>query len=254
MNNKKIYKNEYEIIFGIHPILEAIHSGHNIEKIFIKQNTKISSHKDLRQLAEEKNIPLQYVPEEKIKNYTKSNNTQGVIAIISKIEYHNIENIIPIIYEKGQNPFLVILDSITDVRNLGAIARTCECAGVHSIVIPTKNTAPVNSVAIKSSAGALTKIPICRVNNLKKTIEYLKKTGIKCIASFEKGDKNYFEIDYNMPIALIFGSEEKGINKEVLKIVDETIKIPMHGSIQSLNVSVAAGIVIFEALKNKLIY
>jgi len=244
--------NNYEIIFGVHPVLEAINSDVSIEKILIRQNTKISSHKELRKLAEDKNIPIQYVPEEKIKLFTRNHNTQGIIAIISKIEFQNIENLIPIIYERGEIPFLVILDSITDVRNFGAIARTCECAGVHAIIIPTKKTAPVNSIAIKSSAGALTKIPVCRSNNIKNTINYLKQTGIKCISVSEKGNKNYFEINYKEPLAFIFGSEEKGINKEIIKISDEIIKIPMVGTIQSLNVSVAAGIIIFETLKNRL--
>lgn len=252
MENK--INQDFEIIYGIHPVLEAISSNVNIEKILIKQNSKISLHKELRKIAEDKKIPIQYVPEEKLKFYTRNNASQGIVAIISKIEYQNIEEIIPMIYEKGEHPFLVILDSITDVRNLGAIARTCECAGVHSIIIPSKNTAPINSVAIKSSAGALTKIPVCRVNSLKNTLSYLKETGIKCIAATEKGNKNYYEINYIEPLALIFGSEEKGINKEILKISDEIIKIPIIGSIQSLNVSVAAGIIIYEAVKNRLKY
>jgi 23S rRNA (guanosine2251-2'-O)-methyltransferase len=179
-------------------------------------------------------------------------NHQGLVAFISAIEYTDIEVLLPGVFEKGKTPFILILDSITDVRNFGAIARTAECAGVDAILIASKGAAQVNEVAVKTSAGALNRIPVCRNHNLKDAITFLKQSGLKILAATEKADTLYYVTDYKMPLAIIMGSEERGVSGEYLKLCDETIKIPLNGEIESLNVSVATGIVLFEAVKQRM--
>jgi 23S rRNA (guanosine2251-2'-O)-methyltransferase len=246
----KAYIMKNEIIYGIRTIIEALESEKTVEKIYAKDHLSGELFYKLRQTAKNFRIPIQVVPVDRINKFTDGNH-QGVVAIISNVKYFNIEEIVNIAVSKGESPIVIILDGITDVRNFGAIARTAEAAGVHAIVIPEKGNAPVNSDAIKTSAGALLKIPVCRVLNPWYALKFLKEKGFQIIAVSEKGDEDYRKIDYSGNVALIFGAEDKGISSQMLKMCDKKAVIPLKGTISSLNVSVAAGIIIFETLKSR---
>jgi len=237
-------------IYGIHPVIEALKSGKEIEKIMIQTGLKGEGFQQLHSLIREMEIPVQFVPMEKLNRITRQNH-QGVVAMISEITYQKIEAILPMVYEQGKTPLVVMLDHITDVRNLGAIARTAECSGVDAILIPEKGSAQVNQDAIKTSAGALYKVPVCRYNSSKEIITFLKSSGLKIVAATEEASSDYTDIEMTQPVALILGSEESGISAELLKISDELIRIPIFGDIQSLNVSVAAGVIIYEILRQR---
>ena len=230
-----------EIIFGIHPVIEAIQSGKVLDKILIKSQIPRDTVSELAGLARRYEVPLQYVPVEKLNRITGKNH-QGVIAFLSLVEYHNIEQLVPMLFEQGKVPFVIILDSITDVRNFGAITRNAECAGVDIIVIPDTNTAQINAETVKSSAGALMHIPICRTKNMLSMANYLKNSGIKLIAADEKAMLDYTKISYIEPVAIIMGSEDTGISNTLLKSADQKVKIPLLGKIESLNVSSASAI------------
>ena len=251
MNRKNNQEEKSQLIFGIRPLIEALNTGKEIEKVFVQVGLKGENFSELKHLLNKSGIPLQYVPLEKLNRITTKNH-QGIIAFAAPITFRNIEEIIPEIYEQGKQPFIIILDRITDVRNFGAIVRTAECAGVHAIVIPSRGSALINADALKTSAGALFKVPVCRAENLKTTIEFLKESGLSIVACTEKTDEIYHKINYNQPVAIIMGSEEDGISGEYLKRSDYKAKIPLMGSINSLNVSVAAGIILFEAVKQRL--
>lgn len=240
-------------IFGIRPCQEAIRAGKEIEKVLIQKGLTGQVMKELLQEIRQGNIPYQLIPQEKFKAWSHKNH-QGVITILSEISYQDIENILPMIYEEGKDPFILVLDQITDVRNFGAIARTAECAGVHALVIPDKGSAAVNADAIKASAGALLKIPICRSRNLHHTIISLKNNGLQIFAATEKAAEIYTSVEYNKPTAIIMGAEDQGISANLLKISDRLIGIPLYGTIQSLNVSVATGIILFEAIRQKQVH
>jgi 23S rRNA (guanosine2251-2'-O)-methyltransferase len=250
ITNNKTSKTNSSIVFGIRPIIEAIKSGKEIEKVLMQPGLKGELFPELSKLIKQFNIPYQKVPVEKLNRITTKNH-QGVIAFISPIEYNNIENLLPIIFEQGKIPLILVLDRITDVRNFGAIARTAECAGVDAIIISDKGNAPVNADAIKTSAGALNIIPVCRTKNLKDTLQYLKNSGLTIFAATEKGNEFYYSNDFSTPCAIVMGSEEDGISGEYLKLCDKKIKIPIIGNISSLNVSVASGIIIYEALRQR---
>ncbi len=205
---------------------------------------------DLHQLIKTAKIPFQYVPLERINRITFKNH-QGVVAIISPVAYHDIELVLPEIFEKGETPLVVILDGITDVGNLGAIVRTAECAGVHAIVIPDKGSAQINSHSIKASAGAMFKIPICRASSLKEVTHFLRNSGLQVVACTEKAKENYVAVDYSLPTAFVFGSEETGVSTDVLRNSDKLVAIPLAGEISSLNVSVSAGVVLYEAVRQR---
>jgi len=241
-------KNQF--IYGIHSIFEAMRAQKNFEKVFIKKGFKSELLGELSRFLRENTVPCQYVPVEKLNRITRKNH-QGIIALVSEIEYVNIEKLIPLIYEKGEVPFIVILDSVTDIRNFGAIARTAECAGVNAIVIPNKGAAQVNSDAIKTSSGALHSIAICRTFNLAETIKFLRNSGLQIVAVTEKAEDFYYGKDFTSPVALILGAEDKGINKDLLRSADKSVKIPMFGSVSSLNVSVAASVVIYEVVRQR---
>jgi len=238
------------LIFGLRPIMEAIREGKEIDKLFIQNGLIGEIFGELRQLIKEYNIPFQYVPLEKLNRLTRKNH-QGVAAFISALTYQSIENILPAVFEQGKVPLVLVLDRITDVRNFGAIARSAECTGVDAIIIPLKGAAQVNGDAIKSSAGALHKIPVCRSENLKNTLDYLKNSGLSIVACTEKTDDFYFKADLTLPLAIIMGSEEDGISPEYLKRCDAKVKIPLMGEIGSLNVSVAAGVILCEAVRQR---
>jgi len=238
------------IIYGIRPVIEAILAGKEIEKLLIQQGLKSEGYNTLRTLIKERNIIFQFVPIEKLNRISRKNH-QGIICYISPIQYQDIENLIPMIYEEGKTPLVLILDKVNDVRNFGAIARTAECAGVDAIIIPERGSAMINSDAVKTSAGALLKIPVHRSGNLKITISFLKESGLQIISASEKAEEKYYDPDYSQPTAIIMGSEESGVSGEYLKLSDKEVQIPIIGKIQSLNVSVATGIIIYEALKQR---
>ncbi len=239
-----------EFIFGTRAVIEAIHKNRTIEKILIKKDLKNELYHQLSSLIKEYNIPYQYVPVEKINRITRKNH-QGVLAFISPIEYSDIEIILPGIFEKGKDPLLLIIDQITDVRNFGAIARSAECAGVDAIIIPEKGMARIGSDAVKTSAGALHHLPICKVKNLVKTVQFLKDSGIRIVAATEKAEKLYTKSNLNSPVAIVMGSEDAGISAKILSISHEQLRIPVLGKIESLNVSVSAAIMIYEAIRQR---
>ncbi len=239
-----------QMVFGIRPVIEALNSGKEIERIFVQKGLQGENAQVLLQLLKQKRVSYQLVPIDKLNRVTRKNH-QGVVCLISPITYSSIEDVLPFVYEKGETPFILILDGITDVRNFGAITRTAECAGVHAIIIPEKGGAQINSDAIKTSAGALHKIPICRVQSLVKAIEFLKGSGLKIVACTEKGNKEIHYLKYNDPLALIMGSEKDGISDPLLRTADEIASIPIKGEIGSLNVSVATGIALYEVLRQR---
>ena len=230
--------------------MEAIHAGKEIEIIYITRGARGDLMQELKQLMRESNILYTEVPVEKLNRLTRKNH-QDVVCFISAVTYQSIEDIIPFVFEKGEIPLVLVLDRITDVRNFGAIARTAECAGVHAIVIPAKGAAQINSDAVKTSAGALNSIPVCREKNLRNTIEFLKASGLQIVAATEKTPELVYGVDYTSPAAIIMGSEEDGISSDLLKLADKKIKIPLFGTIESLNVSVACGVVLFEAIRQR---
>jgi 23S rRNA (guanosine2251-2'-O)-methyltransferase len=246
----KIAMGKSDFIYGIHTVIEAINSGKEIERILARKGLQGELFHKLSDLAQKMQIPLQLVPVEKIDRITRKNH-QGIIAFISPITYYNIEEIIPRLFEEGKSPFLLILDQVTDVRNFGAIARSAEVAGVDAIIIPDKGAAQINSDAMKTSAGALHLIRVCRVKSLAMTVKFLKYSGLKIVAATAKGEKFYDETDMTVPLAIIMGSEDLGIEASLLRIADEWIKIPQSGQIEALNVSVAAGVIIFEAVRQR---
>lgn len=239
-----------EFIFGIRAVIEAINHGKNIEKVLIKKGLSNELSHQLIKLIKENSIAFQYVPVEKINRITRKNH-QGVVALISPIEYADIETLLPGIYESGNDPLILVLDQITDVRNFGAIARSAECAGVHAIIIPEKGMAKINADAIKTSAGALHQIPVCKTKNLVKTVQFLAESGIKIVAATEKADKLYTEADLTSPLAIVMGSEDTGISPAILAHTNEQLKIPILGKIESLNVSVSAALMIYEAVRQR---
>ncbi|MCI6894784.1 MAG: 23S rRNA (guanosine(2251)-2'-O)-methyltransferase RlmB [Bacteroidales bacterium] len=244
-----IEKDQY--IFGIRAVIEAIQSGKEIDKLLIKKDINGELISELFALVKEMHIPVQRVPIEKINRITRKNH-QGVIAFLSAVTYYKLDDVVPVFYEEGLNPFVVVLDGITDVRNFGAIARTCDCAGVNAIVIPEKNSVSVNADAVKTSAGALNYVPVCREKNLVNAVKTLHNSGYKVIGASEKSSVNYTKVDYTGPVALILGAEDKGISKDLLKLCDNFVSIPEFGNINSLNVSVAGGVMMYEVVRQRL--
>jgi 23S rRNA (guanosine2251-2'-O)-methyltransferase len=249
---------EDNLIFGMRAVIEALEAGKDIEKIIIQKGLSNELYNQLRQALKGQTVPIQFVPPEKLKRVTDASpglagkNHQGVIAYLTEINYYDCETLLSAVFEKGRIPLVLILDRITDVRNFGAIARTAECAGVDFIVIPSRGAAQINGDAIKTSAGALHRLKVCREDNLKTTIETLKESGLQIVSCHEKTNRLVYDADFTKPTAVIIGSEENGISNEYLKRSDVQVKIPMVGQIASLNVSVASGIVLFEALKQRL--
>lgn len=239
-----------EMIFGARAVIEAIQAGKEIDKILVKKDIQSELSKELFAALKGSLIPVQRVPVEKINRITRKNH-QGVIAFISSVTYQKTEELVPFLFEEGKTPLFVMLDGITDVRNFGAIARTCECAGVDAIIIPSKGSVSVNADAMKTSAGALHTLPVCREQSLKQTICFLKDSGFRIIAATEKGDYNYTKGNYIDPVCIILGAEDTGVPSDHLALCDEWVKIPLTGTIESLNVSVAAGILIYEAVRQR---
>jgi 23S rRNA (guanosine2251-2'-O)-methyltransferase len=237
-------------IYGIRPVMEAIKSGKEIDKIMIQKGLRGEGFHQLHTLIRDLEIPMQFVPIEKLNKIYRQNH-QGVIAFISEITYQKLEQVIPFTYEQGKVPLILVLDHITDVRNLGAIARTAECAGVDLIVLPEKGSAQVGPDAIKTSAGALYKLPVCRVQSIKEAILFMKNSGLRIFSATEKTNSSFASGDYTQPMALIMGSEDSGISEECLRLSDDLVMIPVHGEIESLNVSVATGVILYEILRQR---
>jgi 23S rRNA (guanosine2251-2'-O)-methyltransferase len=237
-----------DMIYGTRAVMEAIRGGKEIEKIMIQSGLSNDLIKELIGLARDQQVPYTFVPQEKLKKFTTKNH-QGVICILASITYASLDNLIDRAYSEGREPFLLMLDRITDVRNFGAIARSAECAGVDGIVIGEKGNAPITSDAMKTSAGALNHLAVCREKDLKKTMRTLRENGIRVIAVTEKSKESIFNAALTGPIALLMGSEEDGISDSLLRDADELAMIPMKGKIGSLNVSVAAGIAVYEVVR-----
>ncbi|WP_299582233.1 23S rRNA (guanosine(2251)-2'-O)-methyltransferase RlmB [uncultured Sunxiuqinia sp.] len=244
-------KNTDDFIFGIRAVIEAIDSGKEVEKILIKKGLGGELFKELFEKIKENQVPFQYVPQEKINRVTRKNH-QGVLAFISPVTFYDVENFLPGLFEAGKNPLILVLDQVTDVRNFGAIVRTAECAGVDAVLIPEKGAARINADAVKTSAGALHLVPICRTKDLKKSVLFLKESGLKIAAATEKSSDNYTQADLTGPTAIVMGSEERGIEKQILNLADAQVQIPILGKIESLNVSVAAGLLVYEAVRQRL--
>jgi len=241
---------ETDFIFGLRAVIEAIKAGKQIDRLLIKQGLQGALYHELMSEVKKHDIVYQYVPLERIELVTRKNH-QGVLAWLSLIEFQQITNLLPLVFESGKDPFIIILDGVSDVRNFGAIVRTAECLGAHAIIIPEKGSARITADAVKTSAGALHTFPVCREKNLAATVEYLKNSGLKIICADEKIGVNVSQAQVNGPAALIIGAEDKGINHKLLSLADCNVKIPMEGSIDSLNVSVAAGILLYEIIRQR---
>ncbi|MBI1767822.1 MAG: 23S rRNA (guanosine(2251)-2'-O)-methyltransferase RlmB [Bacteroidetes bacterium] len=239
-----------DTIFGTRAVMEAIKAGREIEKIFIQSGLSNDLIRELINSAQAHKVPFTFVPQQKL-NTLGDKNHQGVVCQMAAVEYASLENIIDKCYSEGREPFFLILDRITDVRNFGAIARTVECAGLDAIIIGDKGNAPISADAMKTSAGALNHLPVCRVKDMRETFHLLKDNGVQIVACTERAEKTLYETELNTPLAIIMGSEEDGISPQMLKDSNHRAKIPMHGEIASLNVSVAAGIAIYEAVRQK---
>ncbi|MFV0376081.1 MAG: 23S rRNA (guanosine(2251)-2'-O)-methyltransferase RlmB [Mangrovibacterium sp.] len=238
-----------DMIFGIRAVIETINSGKEIDKVLLKKGQGDLS-KEVFDLIRERQIPFQFVPVEKLNRITRKNH-QGVIAFVSPVTFYDIENYLPTLFEEGKNPCILVLDQVTDVRNFGAIVRTAECAGVNAVLIPDKGAARINADAVKTSAGALHLVPVCRTRDLKKAILYLQQSGLKIVAATEKSSESYIKADYSGPVAIVMGSEEDGIERQILEMADARVQVPILGKIQSLNVSVAAGLLVYEVLRQR---
>lgn len=243
-------REHQDFIYGIRATLEAIESGKEIARVIIRKGLTSDMFQELYRAVKEANIPFQIVPPDYFKKFPGKNH-QGVLAAVSPIEFQRLDEVLTQVFERGEEPFILILDKISDVRNFGAICRTAECSGVHCIVIPAKGAAMLNSDAVKTSAGALHYIPVCRENNLKKTIEFLKQCGLKVFGASEKSDVDYFEQNLTGPMAILLGAEDTGIAPEHRVLCDGELKIPILGKIGSLNVSVATGILAFEVVRQR---
>ncbi len=241
---------ESDCIFGLRPVLEAIKAGKQIDRLLVKQGLQGPLYHELMTEVSKYNIVYQIVPGERIELVTKKNH-QGVLAWLSVIEYQKISNLLPMIFEKGDDPLIIALDGVSDVRNFGAIVRSADCFGVHAVMIPEKGSARITPDAIKTSAGALHTMPVCRERSIVRSVEYLRESGLKVICAVEKSGKQASEADLTGPSVLIMGSEDKGISRELTSLADHTVSIPMTGNIGSLNVSVAAGIFLYEIVRQR---
>jgi 23S rRNA (guanosine2251-2'-O)-methyltransferase len=237
-------------IFGLRAIIEAIKSGENIDKIFLQKGLKGDLFVELEHLIKKEQLNSSYVPVEKLNRLTKKNH-QGAVAQIAPISFYDIEDLVLNVIESGKTPLFLLLDQLSDVRNFGAIIRTAECTGVSGIIIQKKGGAPVNGDTVKTSAGAIFKIPICKVDHIKDAVYHLQASGIKVIAATEKTDQLLYEVSFKEPCAIIMGSEDRGINPSVLSVVDDRAKLPILGDIESLNVSVACGAFLYEVVRQR---
>jgi 23S rRNA (guanosine2251-2'-O)-methyltransferase len=245
------FQEKNTLVFGRHPVMDGLQSGAQFDKIFLQQGVTGDFERELRKRCKENDVPLQYVPKERMNHMVKGNH-QGVVGFLALLDYARLDNVVPGIFEAGETPLLLLLDRITDVRNLGAIARSAEVFGAHAIVVPKSGSALINSDAIKTSAGALTRLPVCRENSLVTSVEYLQHSGVYVLASDLKAQKQIFDADLKVPVALILGSEDEGIHPSLLDRVDDRFLIPQKGTTDSLNVSVAAGVMLYETVRQRM--
>lgn len=244
---------QHTTIFGLRAIIEAIQSGSTINKVYLQKGLRGAIYYELDKLIKSNHISTSIVPVEKLDRLSKNNNHQGAVAQISPVAFHDLETLIEQVKDREtSSPLFLLLDQVSDVRNFGAIIRTAECTGVHGIIIQQNGSAPVNAETIKTSAGAAFKVPICKVNHIKDALFILQAEGIKTVAATEKTDSSLFDIDLNQPLAIIMGSEHRGVNPSVLKMVDFKAKLPLLGTIESLNVSVACGVMLYETVRQRL--
>jgi 23S rRNA (guanosine2251-2'-O)-methyltransferase len=243
-------QKESDYIFGLHTVIEAIRAGKQIDRLLVRQGLRGPLYHELMIEVRKNSIPYQVVPLERIELVTVKNH-QGILAWLSLIEYQSITNILPSVFEKGEDPLVIVLDGISDVRNFGAIVRSAECLGAHAVIIPEKGSAKITADAVKTSAGALHTFPVCREKSLVRAVEYLKDSGLKVFGASEKSGSEVSEVKLHGPSVLIMGGEDKGINRELTALTDYLVKIPMSGTIGSLNVSVAAGILIYEIIRQR---
>jgi 23S rRNA (guanosine2251-2'-O)-methyltransferase len=246
-----VFRPNSQVVYGLRPLIEAIKSGRPIEKLLLQQGAGGELFAELKGLAVAAGIPVQTVPSEKLQRLSGGGNHQGAAGFVSLIEYASLENILPAVFEAGRIPLVLVFDRITDVRNFGAMVRTAECAGVDAVVVPLQGSAPVSEDAVKTSAGALMRMPVCRSENLKTTIHFFKASGLRVVAATEKARTSYTDANLKEPLAIIMGSEEDGVSSELLKLCDEILCVPLKGEIESLNVSVACGIMLFETLRQR---
>lgn len=239
-----------DCIFGLRPVIEAIRAGKQLDRILIKQGLHGALYHELMIEVSKQNIPYQIVPLERIELVTRKNH-QGVLAWLSLVEYQSIENLLPSIFEKGEDPFIIALDGVSDVRNFGAIVRSAECLGAHAVIIPEKRAARITADAVKTSAGALHYFPVCREKSLVKSIRFMKDSGLKVITATEKSGTNLSDINLKGPVAVIMGAEDKGPGREISQLADHMATIPISGKIGSLNVSVATGIILYEIARQR---
>lgn len=239
------------MIFGLRAVMEAIDAGTTIDKIFVKNDLTGDLYKELMKKVEGYGLVVQKVPVEKLNRLTRKNH-QGVVAFISPVPYYKIDQILPTLYEEGNVAFFLLLDGITDTRNFGALARTADCAGVDAVVIPERGSASVTSEAVKTSAGALFYVPVCRERNLEECVRTLRESGVKVVGASEKASKDYTQVDYTVPVAIVMGAEDTGISDSVLRLCDDLVSIPMLGNVGSLNVSVAGGVMMYEVVRQRL--
>ncbi|MEG1643455.1 MAG: 23S rRNA (guanosine(2251)-2'-O)-methyltransferase RlmB [Bacteroidales bacterium] len=239
-----------DMIFGIRAVTEAIEAGKEIDKILVKADLSGELAGELFAALKRYGISAQRVPADRL-NYITRKNHQGVIAFISPVNYQPLEEIIASVYERGEVPFILVLDHITDVRNFGAIARTAECAGVHAVVIPSRGSVSITADAVKTSAGALMTLPVCRPQSLTDAVKYMKSCGLQVVVASEKADMRYTQADLTGPMVLVMGAEDSGVSDQILALSDKIVSLPQYGTIASLNVSVAAGIIIYEAIRQR---
>lgn len=238
-------------IFGIRAIIEAVQAGKEIDKVFVQKDLQGDLMKELLKVLKQNGVNFSYVPVEKL-NRLGNRNHQGAVASISPISFADLDELIATLLEENKKPLFIVLDGISDARNFGAIIRTAECTGVNGIIIPKQGSAPVNGDTVKTSAGAVFNIPICKVDHVKDAVFHLQSCGIKTVAATEKTNNNIYDVDFTEPVAIVMGSEDKGVNPSVLKVVDEKAKLPMFGTISSLNVSVACGAFLYEVVRQRL--
>ena len=242
---------EKEMLFGIRAVMEAVDAGKTLDKVLLRRDMTSALARELMQKLAGTTTPVQKVPVEKLNRFTDKNH-QGVIAFLSPVEFQDITNLVPMLFEEGKTPFLLVLDGITDVRNFGAIARTALCAGVDAIIVPARGGAAVNGDAVKTSAGALHTLPICKVENMQNTLRFLNESGIMTVAATEHTDDIYTNLDYRGPVAIVMGSEDKGIYPANLDLCQQKAKLQMSGPLESLNVSVAAGVFCYEVVRQRM--
>ena len=240
--------NKEDFVFGMQSVIETLKSDKEIDKLLLQKELK--HFEEIEKLAKDRGVPIQKVPLEKLNRVTMKNH-QGAIAFVSSVNFAALSNVVTSVFESGEVPLVLILDRVTDVRNFGAICRSAECSGVHAVVLPARGGAQINGDAMKTSSGALNFVPVCRENDLSNTVRYLKNSGFQIVACTEKASDYLYKVDYTLPTAIIMGSEEDGISENILLEADLKVKIPLKGRVESLNVSVATGVILFEAVRQR---